>query len=126
MTDISKKQAVNPYLPSWEYVPDAEPRVFGDRVYMAAMTSLMEQIFVWEIMCAPDCIQGVDGRYYLYYHLHMLSCTGVAVSDSPVGPFEHYGYVQHADGTPWGEKKGDTFAFDPGVLVDDDNRVFYM
>ncbi|GAA4917348.1 family 43 glycosylhydrolase [Nesterenkonia rhizosphaerae] len=27
------KQAVNPYLPSWEYIPDAEPRVFGDRVY---------------------------------------------------------------------------------------------
>lgn len=34
MTNISKKQAVNPYLPSWEYVPDAEPRVFGDRVYI--------------------------------------------------------------------------------------------
>ena len=24
---------VNPYLPNWEYVPDAEPRVFGDRLY---------------------------------------------------------------------------------------------
>lgn len=29
-----KKQAMNPYLPSWEYVPDAEPYVFGDRVYI--------------------------------------------------------------------------------------------
>lgn len=28
------KQAVNPYLPSWEYVPDVEPHVFGDRVYV--------------------------------------------------------------------------------------------
>ena len=28
------KQAVNPYLPSWEYIPDAEPYVFGDRVYV--------------------------------------------------------------------------------------------
>ena len=28
------KQAVNPYLPSWEYIPDAEPYVFGDRVYI--------------------------------------------------------------------------------------------
>lgn len=27
-------QAVNPYLPSFEYVPDAEPRVFGERVYV--------------------------------------------------------------------------------------------
>ncbi len=29
-----KRQAFNPYLPSWEYVPDGEPRVFGDRVYV--------------------------------------------------------------------------------------------
>ncbi len=29
-----KKQAFNPYLPSWEYIPDAEPYVFGDRVYI--------------------------------------------------------------------------------------------
>jgi len=26
--------SVNPYLPSWEYVPDGEPHVFGDRVYV--------------------------------------------------------------------------------------------
>lgn len=24
----------NPYLPFWEYIPDGEPRVFGDRVYI--------------------------------------------------------------------------------------------
>lgn len=29
-----KKQAFNPFLPSWEYVPDGEPHVFGDRVYL--------------------------------------------------------------------------------------------
>ncbi|MEJ6951774.1 family 43 glycosylhydrolase [Natronospora cellulosivora (SeqCode)] len=29
-----KKQQVNPYLPSWEYIPDAEPYVFNDRVYI--------------------------------------------------------------------------------------------
>ncbi len=28
-----EKQAFNPYLPSWEYTPDCEPYVFGDRVY---------------------------------------------------------------------------------------------
>lgn len=28
------KQALNPYLPSWEYIPDGEPYVFGDRVYI--------------------------------------------------------------------------------------------
>lgn len=29
-----KKQVFNPYLPSWEYIPDGEPYVFGDRVYV--------------------------------------------------------------------------------------------
>ena len=29
-----KKQAFNPYLPSYEYVPDAEPYVFGNRLYV--------------------------------------------------------------------------------------------
>ena len=29
-----KKQAFNPYLPSWEYIPDGEPYVFGNRVYV--------------------------------------------------------------------------------------------
>lgn len=29
-----KKQVYNPYLPSWEYIPDGEPYVFGDRVYI--------------------------------------------------------------------------------------------
>lgn len=28
------KQAFNPFLPVWEYVPDGEPHVFGDRVYL--------------------------------------------------------------------------------------------
>lgn len=27
-------QAVNPFLPSYEYIPDGEPYVFGDRVYV--------------------------------------------------------------------------------------------
>lgn len=31
---MDKKQAFNPYLPSWEYIPDGEPYVFGDRVYI--------------------------------------------------------------------------------------------
>ena len=29
-----KKQAFNPYLPSWEYIPDGEPSVFDGRVYV--------------------------------------------------------------------------------------------
>lgn len=29
-----KKEAFNPYLPSWEYIPDGEPYVFNGRVYI--------------------------------------------------------------------------------------------
>lgn len=29
-----KKQGMNPYLPSWEYIPDGEPYVFDGRVYV--------------------------------------------------------------------------------------------
>jgi hypothetical protein len=29
-----KTQVYNPYLPSYEYVPDGEPHIFGDRVYV--------------------------------------------------------------------------------------------
>lgn len=31
---MMKKQGLNPYLPSWEYIPDGEPYVFNDRVYV--------------------------------------------------------------------------------------------
>lgn len=155
-----KNQVFNPYLPSWEYVPDGEPRIFGDRLYIygshdafngpdfcvndyVGWSAPINDLSAWRCegilyravqdpknkdgkmhMCAPDCVQGTDGRYYLYYQLHMAQCTSVAVADRPEGPFEFYGYVQHPDGTPWGEKKGDSFAFDPGVLVDDDGRVY--
>ena len=29
-----RKQTFNPYLPSYEYVPDGEPRVFNDTLYI--------------------------------------------------------------------------------------------
>jgi arabinoxylan arabinofuranohydrolase len=34
MRDDLLKQGLNPYLPSWEYIPDGEPYVFDDRVYI--------------------------------------------------------------------------------------------
>ena len=155
-----KHPVFNPYLPSYEYVPDGEPRVFGSRLYIygshdrfdgadfclndyVCWSAPLDDLGGWRYegviyrkeqdprntdgkmhMCAPDCVQGLDGRYYLYYQLHALQCTSVAVADSPTGPFAYYGCVQHPDGTPWGEKRGDCFAFDPGVLVDDDGRVY--
>lgn len=34
MNKVSKTPAFNPYLPSWEYIPDGEPYVFGGRIYV--------------------------------------------------------------------------------------------
>lgn len=72
---------------------------------------------------APDCVQGLDGRYYLYYCLSQSSMVSVAVSDRPGGPFAFLGYVHSADGTLLGGP-GSITGFDPGVLVDGDGRVW--
>lgn len=31
---MNLKQALNPFLPSWEYIPDGEPHIFGDCLYL--------------------------------------------------------------------------------------------
>ena len=155
-----KKQAVNPYLPSWEYVPDGEPHVFGDRVYVygshdafgapifcvndyvcwsAPVSDLSDWRYEGVIykktqdpgnrlgirsLYAPDVTQGPDGRYYLYYAFDFLGEFGVAVCDTPAGKYEFYGKVRHRNGKVWGKKSGEQFPFDPGVLTDDDGRVW--
>ena len=48
-----KKQAFNPYLPSWEYIPDGEPYVFGDRVYVYGSHDYFNgYVFCMGDMCA--------------------------------------------------------------------------
>ena len=157
---IMKGQAVNPYLPQNEYIPDGEPYIFGNRVYVygshdrfgSAMfcvndyvcySAPLDALYDWKyegviyrkkqdprnkcgirLLFAPDIAVGKDGRYYLYYALDFMGIMGVAVSDSPAGPFEFYGHIKHKDGSIWGRRKGDSFPFDPGVLVDDDGRVY--
>ena len=156
-----KQQAVNPFLPSWEYIPDGEPRLFGDRVYLYGshdrfggkefcmndyvcwsapaddLSDWRYEGMIWKrtddpgnrdgkmYLYAPDCVQGPDGRYYLYYFLGKQFLIGVAVCDEPAGKFEFYDYVHYADGERLGEKKGDTVQFDPGVYVEGDKVYLY-
>ena len=48
-----KKQVYNPYLPSWEYIPDGEPYVFGDRVYVFGSHDRYNgHVFCLNDMCA--------------------------------------------------------------------------
>lgn len=154
-----KKQALNPVLPTYEYVPDGEPYVFGDRIYVygshdqfngdafcmndyvcwsAPVSDLSDWRFDGVIyrkeqdpryapgncMYAPDITIGPDGRFYLYYTLDMTGTMSVAVGDSPVGPFRYYGRVQYPDGRVLGDDPTDVYQFDPGVLVDDDGKVW--
>lgn len=151
-----KKTVLNPYLPLNEYIPDAEPRVFGNRLYVYGSHDLaggekgycagdymvwsapLDDLSNWrcdgisyhrtdapdfqseiDALPAPDVVQGIDGRYYLYYNTRYNMSCAVAVSDRPEGPFVFYGLVHMPDGEPYREVK----MFDPGVLVDD-GRVF--
>ena len=47
-----KKQAFNPYLPSWEYIPDGEPYVFDGRIYIYTDHMIIGMILysVWVII----------------------------------------------------------------------------
>ncbi len=151
-----KHCAMNPYLPLYEYIPDGEPRVFGNRLYVygshdyaggefgfcpgdyMVWSAPLDDLGDWRCdgvayrredcpdglvpgdgMAAPDVVRGVDGRYYLYYNAKTNVCH-VAVSETPEGPFRNAGDVCSADGTPYDAIK----QFDPGVLVDDDGRVY--
>lgn len=149
----------NPYLPNWEYIPDGEPRVFGDRVYVygshdeAGSDSFCDyKLKVWSApindlnnwtchgdifhtrpdrdhpsdtdwtdnyLYAPDVVEK-DGKYYLYCYI--LSNKGcIAVSDKPEGPFKLLS--KYVYDVPDELVEEGTFV-DPGVLVDDDGRVY--
>ncbi len=157
---VKTKQAFNPYLPSWEYIPDGEPHVFGDRVYVygshdrfnapifcvndyVCWSAPVDDLSDWRyegviylknqdpknklglrLLFAPDVCRGANGRYYLYYAFDFMGIMGVAVCDTPAGHYQFLGHVRYPDGTVWGRKKGDQFPFDPGVLADDDGRIW--
>lgn len=156
---MNKKQVYNPYLPLDVYIPDGEPHVFGNRVYVygshdkengdtycmlpyEVWSAPVEDLSDWSFqgvpytgegdpnltsgdhyMYAPDCVQGNDGRFYLYY------CKGgycnpisVAVSEKPDGPFIYYGTVHNPDGTAL--MRG--IPFDPAVMNDNGIiRLYY-
>ena len=134
-------KGANPYLPLWEHIPDGEPRVFeyeGEkRVYIYGSHDIEKDKYcgrnyvVWSapvddltnwkyhgvsyetkynsILYAPDVVKKGD-TYYLYAAERCGSLIVVASSKTPWGPFEN----------PVETKLG----FDPGVLVDDDGKVY--
>ncbi|MBR6359295.1 MAG: family 43 glycosylhydrolase [Lachnospiraceae bacterium] len=134
-------KGANPYMPLWEHVPDGEPRVFeynGEkRVYVYGSHDIEKDKYcgrnyvVWSapvddltdwkyhgisyethydsILYAPDVVQKGD-TFYLYAAERCGSLIVVASSKTPWGPFTD----------PVETKLG----FDPGILVDDDGKVY--
>ena len=70
---------------------------------------------------APDVIQLADGRYYMYYCCcegsSPLSALGLAVSDSPEGPFENV-QILLKSGEPGYDATQYPNAIDPCVFFD--------
>lgn len=135
----------NPFLPLNEYVPDGEPRVFGERVYIYGSHDIAgsdrfcdDRLKVWSApvtdldrwvchgdifrvekgeLYAPDVVEK-GGKYYLYAYINGEKGQ-VAVSERPEGPFTFFSHYKHESG------QGDGGLFiDPGVLVDDDGKVY--
>ncbi|MCR5435528.1 MAG: family 43 glycosylhydrolase [Treponema sp.] len=132
-------KGANPYMPLWEHVPDGEPRVFeynGEkRVYVYGSHDIAKTEYcgknyvVWSapvsdltdwkchgvcyesnsILYAPDVVQKGD-TFYMYVAEEKGSKVFVASSKNPAGPFVN----------PVKTELG----FDPGVLVDDDGRIY--
>lgn len=65
------------------------------------------------VLYAPDCIYH-NGKYYLYYCLagEKTDDEGVAIADSPYGPFRNGKVIKRAEG------------IDPSVFIDDDGQAY--
>lgn len=89
-----KNQAFNPYLPGWEYIPDGEPHVFGDRVYVYGSHDRFNGKRFCELnyVCwsAPVTDLG-DWRFEgeIYDKHQDPICTGFCMKDSPFPKAEH-------------------------------------
>ena len=96
----SMKQAVNPYLPSWEYIPDGEPYVFGDRIYVYGS----HDIYGGETFCLGDYV-----------------CWSAPVDD--LGNWKYEGVIYKKTSDPL-NKDGHMCLYAPDVTVGPDGRYY--
>jgi hypothetical protein len=90
----------NPYLPSWEYVPDGEPYVFGDRVYVYGS----HDRFNGCVYCMGDYV-----------------CWSAPVND--LGNWRYEGVIYRKDQDPYNtDLQGNLYA--PDVTVGPDGRYY--
>lgn len=95
-----KKQAFNPYLPSWEYIPDGEPYVFGDRVYIYGS----HDFYNGYVFCMGDYV-----------------CWSAPVDD--LGNWRYEGVIYPRNEDPL-NKEGKMCLYAPDVTVGPDGRYY--
>ncbi|MGN1151216.1 MAG: family 43 glycosylhydrolase [Lachnospiraceae bacterium] len=95
-----KKEAFNPYLPSWEYVPDGEPYVFGDRVYVYGS----HDYYNGHVFCLGDYV-----------------CWSAPVDDPGSWRYEGIIYPKTADPL---NRDGKMCLYAPDVTVGPDGRYY--
>ena len=95
-----KKQALNPYLPSWEYIPDGEPYVFGDRVYIYGS----HDFYNGYVFCMGDYV-----------------CWSAPVND--LGNWRYEGVIYPKDEDPL-NKEGKMCLYAPDVTQGPDGRYY--
>lgn len=95
-----KKQALNPYLPSWEYIPDGEPYVFGDRVYIYGS----HDYYDGTVFCPGD-----------------YTCWSANIND--LGNWRCEGVIYERTADPL-NKDGKMCLYAPDVTIGPDNRYY--
>ena len=95
-----KKSAFNPYLPSWEYIPDGEPYVFGDRVYVFGS----HDFYNGYVFCMGDYV-----------------CWSAPVDD--LGNWRYEGVIYPRNEDPL-NKDGKMCLYAPDVTVGPDGRYY--
>ncbi len=95
-----KTLAFNPYLPSWEYIPDGEPYVFGDRVYVYGSHDL----YNGHVFCLGDYV-----------------CWSAPIDD--LGNWRYEGVIYPKTKDPL-NKDGKMCLYAPDVTVGPDGRYY--
>ena len=95
-----KKPAFNPYLPSWEYIPDGEPYVFDGRVYVYGSHDLWNGY----VFCMGDYV-----------------CWSAPVDD--LGNWRYEGVIYPRNEDPL-NKDGKMCLYAPDVTVGPDGRYY--
>ena len=97
---MSRAPAFNPYLPSWEYIPDGEPYVFGDRVYVYGS----HDFYNGYVFCMGDYV-----------------CWSAPVDD--LGSWRYEGVIYPRNADPL-NKEGKMCLYAPDVTVGPDGRYY--